>query len=215
MSARKIPKNYRNVTGIAASEKANGQAGFESTLERDFLTLIEFSSEVESYEVQPVEIQWVDESDKDRRYYPDVLVNYTKESGRIPFLFEVKYRNDLSEKWKDYKPKFKAALAYARKQGWRFKLITELEIRTPLLDNARFLLPFRLQRSLSHNQVSRIKSKLEEMGISTPTQLMTAIDDDQWTQAKMLPSLWFMVGTFQVGCDLSKPLNMNSKLWCL
>lgn len=34
MPVRKIPKNYRNVTDIAAHRKAEGQAMFESTLER-------------------------------------------------------------------------------------------------------------------------------------------------------------------------------------
>ena len=39
MPVRKIPKNYRNVTGVAAHSKADGPAAFESTLERDFITL--------------------------------------------------------------------------------------------------------------------------------------------------------------------------------
>lgn len=51
MPVRKIPKNYRNVTGIAASSKAIGAAQFESTLERDFLALLDFSAEVVRYEV--------------------------------------------------------------------------------------------------------------------------------------------------------------------
>ena len=42
MPIRKIPKNYSNVTGIAAHSKSDGQAMFESTLERDFLMLLEF-----------------------------------------------------------------------------------------------------------------------------------------------------------------------------
>ncbi|MBF4343943.1 heteromeric transposase endonuclease subunit TnsA, partial [Vibrio anguillarum] len=41
MSVRTIPKNYRNLTGLAASTKAE-KPFFESTLERDFLTLLEF-----------------------------------------------------------------------------------------------------------------------------------------------------------------------------
>ena len=47
MPVRKIPKNYRNVTGVHASEKSIGEAQFESTLERDFLTLLEFHPDVE------------------------------------------------------------------------------------------------------------------------------------------------------------------------
>lgn len=43
MPIRNIPKNYRNVTGVAANSKAEGKAMFESTLERDWLTLLQFS----------------------------------------------------------------------------------------------------------------------------------------------------------------------------
>lgn len=56
MPIRKIPKNYSNVTGIAAHSKATGQAMFESTLERDFLMLLEFDKNVDSFEVQPVKL---------------------------------------------------------------------------------------------------------------------------------------------------------------
>nr|WP_319542713.1 heteromeric transposase endonuclease subunit TnsA [uncultured Pseudodesulfovibrio sp.] len=213
MSARKIPKNYRNVTGIAASNKADGQAGFESTLERDFLTLIEFSQEVEAYKVQPVGIRWADHANKKRCYFPDVLVYYTEECGRSPFLFEVKYRSDLATNWNDYKPKFKAALSFARLKDWRFKLITEVEIRTPLLKNARFLLPFRIQQSNSPEYLEMLTTKLRQLGKTSPSQLIATIYDEEWSQAKLLPSLWFLVASFQVGCDLAKPLNMESELW--
>lgn len=214
MSARKIPKNYRNVTGLAASEKAVGKAGFESTLERDFLTLIEFSSDVEKFKTQPLEILWVDDKGKPRRYYPDVLVYYTQDCERPPFLFEVKYRSDLSDNWSEYKPKFKAAISYARNSGWRFKLITEVEIRTQLLDNARFLLPYRLQRSNGFEYTNALLEMMQELKITTPSELLAGVSKDQWSQAKAIPSLWFLVATFQISCDLFKPLNMKSELWC-
>ena len=68
MPVRTIPKNYRNVTGIAASPKAGGAAQFESTLERDFLSLLEFSPEVEVIDPQPVKIEWLDTNDRQRSY---------------------------------------------------------------------------------------------------------------------------------------------------
>ena len=57
MPIRKIKKNYRNVTGIFASTKAVGEAQFESTLERDFLRLLEFSPDVARFEVQLLTLQ--------------------------------------------------------------------------------------------------------------------------------------------------------------
>lgn len=98
MPVRKIPKNYRNVTGIASRSKATGKAMFESTLERDFLNLLEFESFVASFEVQPVSIVWLDSDNRSRRYTPDVLV-FFKGTPRKPVLYEVKYRSELKEKW--------------------------------------------------------------------------------------------------------------------
>lgn len=43
MPIRKIPKNYRNITGIAPHNKAVGAAAYESSLERDFLILLAFN----------------------------------------------------------------------------------------------------------------------------------------------------------------------------
>ena len=78
---RKIPKNYRNVTGIAAHSKSNGQAMYESTLERDFLTTLEFSPEIESYVVQPVTLEWVDDQNKLRSYTPDIFITFVDRNG--------------------------------------------------------------------------------------------------------------------------------------
>lgn len=212
MSARKIPKNYRNVTGIVSSQKAIGQAGFESSLERDFICLIEFSPEVEDFEVQPIRIEWKDEAEKKRSYVPDVLVNYTKSSNRVPCLFEVKYRKDLAENWKELKPKFRKALAFARGKGWRFKIVTEVEIRTPLLDNARFLLPYTMRGPGDEGYMELLDLELRARRESTPRELIQAIFQDEWNQARLLPTLWYLVGTFQIRCDLAEPLNMNSTL---
>lgn len=58
MPIRKIPKNYRNITGIVTASKAGAAAQFESTLERDFLALLEFYPEVKAFDPQQVEIEW-------------------------------------------------------------------------------------------------------------------------------------------------------------
>ncbi len=96
MPVRKIPKNYRNVTGVAASCMAMGSAGFESTLERDFLTLLEFRRDIDSFEVQPVRIDWVGAQGIERSYTPDVLVFPAGPQDRA-ILCEVKYRSEIQQ----------------------------------------------------------------------------------------------------------------------
>jgi hypothetical protein len=117
---------------------------FESSLERDFLLLLDFDPDVEFFEEQPVKIVYHDASRRRRTYTPDVLVRYRTDPPPArhtkPLLCEVKYRDDLRQHWTDYRPKFRAAGRYAQQRGWRFRLVTERHVRTPYLDNVKSLL---------------------------------------------------------------------------
>lgn len=214
MPVRNIPKNYRNVTGVAAYSKAVGKAMFESTLERDFLTLLEFNQSVDSFEVQPLTIHWVDGANKERIYTPDVLVYYHHDLSP-PTLYEVKYRSDLHEHWKEFKPKFRAARQFAKSQYWRFKLITEKEIRSTRLDNAKFLLSYVKQGLSSEADVNVIVSAINILIRTTPTKLLQHIYQDEWPRAQLIPTLWHLIGTHQIGIDFDKPLTMSSEIWRL
>lgn len=212
MPIRNIPKNYRNVTGVAANPKAEGKAMFESTLERDWLTLLQFSAEVERFEVQPVKVPWFDEKGKERSYTPDVLVYY-HQPGHKPLLCEVKYRDELRENWVQLKPKFQAAYRFARERGWRFKLINEKHIRTQLLDNAKFLLPFTRRVSDDSELAPQLLNTLAKVESFSVQELLTSIDANPMVQAEYIPLLWYLVGTKQVGADLTQKLTMASKVW--
>ncbi len=212
MPVRKIPKNYRNITGIAAHLKANGQAMFESTLERDFLMLLEFDKSVGRFEVQPVKIDWADKSGKPRSYTPDTLVYY-KRKKHLPTIYEVKYRSDLKKDWQNLKPKFKAAIRFCKENNWRFKIITEVEIRTQYLESVKFLLPFVHRGYSTETDMTILDQKLTELSSSTPKQLIEEIYSDELNQATLLPTLWYLIGTGEVGVDLNQKLTMSSKIW--
>jgi len=143
MPVRIIPKNYRSLTGLVSNTRTQSMAAFESSLERDFLVLLDFDPDVEFYEEQPLTITYADERGRRRTYTPDVFVRYRidplQAKPNPPLLCEVKYRDDLRQHWTDYRPKFRAAGRYARQQGWRFRVVTERHIRTPYLDNVKFL----------------------------------------------------------------------------
>jgi len=209
MAVRRVPKNYRNVTGIMASRKAAAPADFESTLERDFLTLLEFSPQVRAFDVQPVTVTWR-EAGRERRYTPDVLVHY--ESGSQPELYEVKYRQDLWENWKVLRPKIRAGVHFAKAQGWRFRLATEVEIRTPYLENAKFLLAF-ARLKFPPESCAQLLLGLRELRETSPAGLLLAICRDETNRALMTPALWHLLGTFRIGTDLHRPLTMDSRIW--
>lgn len=202
------------MTGIAASSKSGGAAQFESTLERDFISLLEFLPEVKSIDPQPVKIGWLDENGCRRSYTPDVLVEFIESAGKPPWLCEVKYRNELLERWAQLRPKFKAAFRFAKTQGWRFKIVTEREVRTPHLVNARFLTGYR-RTTPNAGVVQDILEHLNKMNEATPRDLLASLRSDAMGQAQLIGVLWHLVATFRIGADLEKPLTMKSRIWSL
>lgn len=211
MPVRKVPKNYRNVTGVAAKTKAIGEAQFESPLERDFIALLEFSPEVVEYEVQPVQIDWKDSQGKKRYYRPDVRVRFREDLKRKPWLCEVKCRDDIRAHWHELSPKFRQGIRFARQQDWVFHLVSEVEIRTPYLDNVRFLLPFR-RRPVTDESISDVFGAIKKLETATPERVLKLLSDDPWRQAEWLPTIWHLVANCQVAVDMDSPLSMISPI---
>lgn len=210
MPVRKIPKNYRNVTGIQSIDKAVGHAQFESTLERDFLVLMHFSREVQSVEVQPLKIP-MDPSSGSKSYTPDALVKFASELDRKPWLCEVKYRKDIKKYWPKLKPKFLQAIRYCKSQGWRFRIITEVEIRTSFLQNARFLTGYlnRLPDPVDEELLLRALGD-NELAIE---DLLRKLSSDEFGQLELIPVVWHLVAVGKVATDLDAPLTMASVVW--
>jgi hypothetical protein len=143
MPTRDIPASRAfNTRGIIASSKAVGKAMYESALERDHLLLLDFDRTVKRFEVQPIKID-MSHVPGHRHYTPDVLIEFELGYGQ-PCLSEVKFEEDLRRNYPDLKPKFKAAMHVCRMRGWIFHIVTERHVRTPLLENVRFLRDYRL-----------------------------------------------------------------------
>jgi hypothetical protein len=212
MPVRKIPKNYNVITGIVATDKAEGTAAYEGDLERDFMKLMTFADDVLKFEVQPIKISYTDPDGKQRSYTPDILVTF--KDGRRPLLAEIKSRRFIKKDWKKLKPKFRAGIRYAKESGYKFKIITEVEIRTTYRDNIVFLLWF---RNLPENEADTtlLLQKLNELGETTPEILLSAITDDRPRKAYLIPSLWRLVATRRIGVNLEEHLTMGGLIWSL
>ena len=214
MPSRNIPLNHRNVTGYKSSLKSVSQH-VESTLEADFLMLLDFENEVDSFETQPCTILYKGSEGENRRYTPDVLVHYRNGSQ---ILYEVKHRGDLFENWKKLKPKFKAAIQYAKANNMKFKIITEKEVRTTYLSNLKFLARYIRHGSTDIGNAELIKNKLKLLKSSTPNELIQSLCLSKINQGKMLYNLWSLVALSImniecIGIDLTIPITMNSRIW--
>lgn len=214
MPARNIGNKTSSLSGVYNTSKSTDSQYYESSLERDFLYLVEFDPMVSSFQTQPITIEYVDQG-KNRKYTPDILVKYVglrKGFNRKNLLVEIKYRDDLKKNWKELKPKFLAAMRYADSQNWRFKILTEVEIRTNYLENVKFLIRYK-NASIDIGLVKEITDCLNNLIESTPNEIITACSRDKNRQAELIPALWFLVSNFFIGCNLYEKLNMNSSIW--
>lgn len=222
--ARDIRPSRYSVTGRVATEKSAKSQDAESSLEHDFFTLLEYDRRVGKFASQPITLRWEDATGR-HRYTPDVAARYTEaavlaDAALRTTLFEVKPREVLKRDWKEFKPKFRAAIAWTRERDFRFRIVTERQIRTPYLDNVRFLMMFRGKRMTSDSEsIEEIKRRIREtlygLKRSTPRDLLNAITQVERLQAEHLPWIWFLLNCNLIGCDLGKPLVMASDIWSL
>lgn len=141
MPARKVPKSYRNATGLIATDKADESTAYESRLERYTQKLIGFNLNVVKYEEQPITIHFTDKAGRSHRYTPDILVNYRRDLTPAkwwkPLLVEVKYRKILFRDWSELKAMFLAGRRHAEEHELDFSIVTDREVITPYLKNGR------------------------------------------------------------------------------
>lgn len=197
MPVRKIPRNHLVVTGRLASAKADRMVEFESLLEKDYMLLLEFDDEVESFEEQPINIPV---PGVPRGYTPDVLVHFRPDLQRPAQLVEVKPLSYLEKYAEEYAAKFAAAQSYCLDRAWSFVKRTEHDIRIPRLETLKFLRRYR-SVSATSEQVERLKSLVESAGgQSTSESLLDTLAPEpreQW-----LPVIWNLVFTKQLLTDL-------------
>lgn len=206
MPIRKIPSSRAlNSRGLLTSSKAVGQAMYESALERDYLMLLDFDRTVRRFEVQPIRID-MGHIPGHRHYTPDVLVEFEPGYGS-PWLIEVKFEEDLRKDWAHLKPKFKAAMRLCRERGWVFHLVTERHVRTPLLENVKFLRDYRhcpAEVGLTERLAAvasaplRIEALQRQLGIADP--------------AMSLATIWHHLWDGRLVADLDQPIEMDTEV---
>jgi TnsA endonuclease N terminal/TnsA endonuclease C terminal len=208
---RDLKTSRRCLTGRVALS-SGGNAAFESSLERDWLIALDFDPSVVSIRVQPFSIQY-DDAGRRRRYTPDIFAATILPNGRrIATVYEVKPRDELRTDWRLYRARFKAAVRHCRAQDWSFKIVTEREIRTPYVDNAKFLRRYRTI-PVQPNVAQQLFYTLRALGETTPQTLLAAAYLTDEKRMGALPELWRLVAVREVGAILNEPLTMRSPIW--
>ncbi len=207
---RKIPRSAVRVTGLRHNSKGPYPAHWESSIECDFLTLLEFDPAVRCYYTQPMEMSWTDTKGIKHTYTPDILVIwYPDEYGQpVPnWLVDMKSASELTRADPLLLEKLRAGKEYARSKGWIFKDITELQIRSPLLNNAKFLhRALHAPSSPAAVDVARlIIRRLYGQSSPTPATILETFPKEEQPSAAFV--LWMLVSRREILCDLTAPLD--------
>lgn len=208
MSMRKVRSNGRTVVGLLSSLK-KGSVQFESSLEEEFLYIVDFDSHVKTFHDQPVTISYKDKEGLERKYTPDFLVEYF---DRKPVLFEVKYQEYLDRAGRDLEPAFNAAARFAKGKSWDFNVITDKEIRTEYCRNVRFLHRYQTQQ-FDLLVLDKILTSLVRTGRTTPARLVKELSHDREDYPIYISAIWALVLKRKIACNLFNKIHMETEIW--
>lgn len=134
---RKIEETFGSFRSAVPLRLPSGPQHVESELEAELLEQFAFSHAVYDLLTQPI-IEYTRDGQV-RDYALDIavlLVEVRDIPGR--YLIEVKRRADLEKNADKLAAKFEGARAAAKEWNASFRIMTEAEIRTPYLQNARY-----------------------------------------------------------------------------
>jgi hypothetical protein len=199
MSVRK-PSNkggVRKNIGKFPSLKVGRNIWWESLLERDYIHLLEFDSDVTKYEEQPVRVAYPFEG-RVRHYTPDFLVE-RKDGRRI--IVEVKSKEKASTE--EFRLFLLAVAPVIQKLGYEFIVVTDEMIRVePLLENVKILWGYSRVAFFSRHQVL-CRKFLRENDEATIADLARTLSDKGLT----LPVIYSLIYRGALSVDLNLPLD--------
>ena len=209
---RKVVGNHRSLTGLFKSRKMQRVVPYESALERDLFTHLEWDLAVESYHAQPLRILYRHD-DFRRAHVPDALAIYRKDLNlpKTGCMYQVKYSAELLRRWKGFHPALRAASRFAKHEGWEFRIATERDIRGALLDNLTLLLPFR-DFPAENSYVDAIIEALSKSTTMSIAHLLAALKADR-DGTLLQRTVWILCAKRITTVDLNKPITLRSEIW--
>lgn len=212
---RKVLSNYRSLTARVVTLAGNS-IECESALEKDFAELLDFNSRVGAIGAQPLTIKYKVAGESGvRRYTPDFLVKFRNSHQKTPWqpiLYEVKFRDELEEKKQELAYGFAAAKLLCRSRRWRFRVVTDTFIRTPFLENVKFLRGFRTYPDTGVHS-AMLLAAIEQLGVATPAELLAETFQDMQRRMEAVGVLWRLIANRSIGADLMSKLTMSSEIW--
>lgn len=167
--SREIKANYQSVTGYFVYKDTT--IPYKNTPERDLLIYFSSLKEVLDIVPQPITLEF-EENNRSYDYTPDFFVQFsTYNCTQKSLLIEVKPYEDWRLNWRHYSNKWKVAQAYAKEQGFEFRIYDENRIRHQALANLQFLENFK-QLAVEKRMVAFLLEQIENRGVTTVETLL-------------------------------------------
>lgn len=217
MKKRKIGYTYGSVSGHYAFRKQKS-ISFESTLERDLLTLLEFNDSVEDVIEQPLTLEYTNQNGRTVTYTPDFLVYFREPDTNIlklqrkPLLIEVKPREKLKKKFHELRSRFKIATKYAQANDMIFKIYDESRIRTQYLKNIQFLKRYKRLQYPKEDE-NRILLYSNAVGNITIEYILECLCISKEQKGLIIGHIWQLISNKKLLCNLDEELNLQTEIW--
>ncbi|OOF82322.1 transposase [Rodentibacter ratti] len=205
---RKIKPTRLSVSGHLPF-KEGVSLPYESTLERDFLFYFTYLPTVAEIVPQPAHIPFV-KNGITYHYTPDFFIRFN--DGRPSLLIEVKPKAKWQEHWRDWKEKWKAAMAFAKQNDCIFHIYDEDKIRHLALFNINSVQRYkRLQ--CDPEDIKAILSQVELRGGTTIDYLLSRFFTGSLYRTKGLQIIYHLLATKQLTCNWFEPLSEFTEVW--
>lgn len=200
-----ISRNYPHIIGSFYSNRMNKVVEYESLNETIFCFLLEITTGVIRYYVQPVEVE-IPYFDKNLNkkcwiHIPDVLVF---KNGAIPYLYQVK-EPDKIETIKDNIIN-RYTNVYASTKGWGYKVIRPKTLPPAVIYNINFLVPYTKKRTYYDSIIPEISYKLkflEEISIEELSNSFKTV----MSAYEVKPAIYYLVATGVFSINLLEPIS--------
>jgi len=224
---REINFKYSSLSGQISSNKLNRSIQFESSLERDFIYLLEFDTNVNYYLEQPMVISYKDKNNKSRKYTPDFIVSY-HDRFRKNEVIEIKYEEELSKKDIDLQVKLEAARLFCISNDLVFRVFTEKyirEVNKNRLRNFKFLSRYRdcfdnidfkrtgIVIDSTDSLLMMRKLKKEKEKKYSVIELINSIANNKNQKAQLIFLTWYLIANNFIKYDEDSWLDFDSKIW--
>jgi len=207
---RSIGKTFGSFASRVPLRTPSGPQNTESQLETELVIQLNFTPIVKDIITQPI-IEY-ERAGKLIEYAADIFTCLWFWSIEHPcaYLIEVKRQADLDQKKDEYAPKFAGAREWCALNGAEFRIMTEKEIRTPYLHNAK-LLGRHVRQFPDRLHLEAILRLLRDRPKST-AELLPLLRAEGIEEPDARDAIEKAVANRDLGCDLSKKFDDDTLL---